>query len=442
MLKVTKVKRNSIAKELGIEVGDEIVAFDSYPCEDELDYLYYCETESFTMTVRDKRSGGETTVEIEKDEGEELGLEFEKNACLRTCHNRCVFCFVDQMPKGMRESLYVKDDDYSMSFSCGNFVTLTNLSDASLDRIIRLRLSPLYLSVHTMNPDLRVKLLRNRFAGKIVEQVKKLAENGIEMHCQAVLVPNENDGEGLAYTARELFKYYPVVKDLACVPTGLTKYRDGLYPIADVDGAYSARLLDLVDSLNKEFGVNFLLPADEYFVKADRPFKNTEFYGDFEQIENGIGMTAKFLSEVDAAIFDLKKENGGGRYALNTKKRSILVCGVSAEKINVAVARKCMAAVDNLQIDVLPVENDFFGHTVTCTGLLTGVDMLRALKKFRQEKGGFDEVILAGNTMKEFEDVFLCGMTLDGLKKELGFDNIKINRTGGYGLVEIASSQK
>lgn len=442
MLKVTKVKRNSIAKELGIEVGDEIVAFDGYPCEDELDYLYYCETESFTMTVRDKRSGGETTVEIEKDEGEELGLEFEKNACLRTCHNRCVFCFVDQMPKGMRESLYVKDDDYSMSFSCGNFVTLTNLSDASLDRIIRLRLSPLYLSVHTMNPDLRVKLLRNRFAGKIVEQVKKLAENGIEMHCQAVLVPNENDGEELAYTARELFKYYPVVKDLACVPTGLTKYRDGLYPIADVDGAYSARLLDLVDSLNKEFGVNFLLPADEYFVKADRPFKNTEFYGDFEQIENGIGMTAKFLSEVDAAIFDLKKENGVGRYALNTKKRSILVCGVSAEKINVAVARKCMAAVDNLQIDVLPVENDFFGHTVTCTGLLTGVDMLRALKKFRQEKGGFDEVILAGNTMKEFEDVFLCGMTLDGLKKELGFDNIKINRTGGYGLVEIASSQK
>ena len=442
MLKVTKVKRNSIAKELGIEVGDEIVAFDGYPCEDELDYLYYCETESFTMTVRDKRSGGETTVEIEKDEGEELGLEFEKNACLRTCHNRCVFCFVDQMPKGMRESLYVKDDDYSMSFSCGNFVTLTNLSDASLDRIIRLRLSPLYLSVHTMNPDLRVKLLRNRFAGKIVEQVKKLAENGIEMHCQAVLVPNENDGEELAYTARELFKYYPVVKDLACVPTGLTKYRDGLYPIADVDGVYSARLLDLVDSLNKEFGVNFLLPADEYFVKADRPFKNTEFYGDFEQIENGIGMTAKFLSEVDAAIFDLQKENGGGRYALNTKKRSILVCGVSAEKINVAVARKCMAAVDNLQIDVLPVENDFFGHTVTCTGLLTGVDMLRALKKFRQEKGGFDEVILAGNTMKEFEDVFLCGMTLDGLKKELGFDNIKINRTGGYGLVEIASSQK
>ena len=225
-MKITKVKRGSIAKALGIEVGDEIVAFDGLPCEDELDYLYYVETESFTMTVRDHRAGEEVTVEIEKEEGEELGLEFEKNTSIRTCRNRCVFCFVDQMPKGMRESLYVKDDDYSMSFSCGNFVTLTNLSDEGLERIIRLKLSPLYVSVHTMNPELRVKLLRNRFAGKIVEQIDKLVKGGVELHCQVVLVPGENDGEELAYTARELFKYYPAVRDLACVPTGITKYRE------------------------------------------------------------------------------------------------------------------------------------------------------------------------------------------------------------------------
>ena len=293
MLKITKVKRNSIAKELGLEVGDEIVAFDGYPCEDELDYLYYCEEESFTMTVRDKRGHGETVVTVEKDADEDLGLEFVKNSAIRTCHNRCVFCFVDQMPKGMRESLYVKDDDYSMSFSCGNFVTLTNLSDEGLERIIRLKLSPLYVSVHTMNPDLRVKLLRNRFAGKIVDQIKRLAEGGVEVHCQAVLVPNENDGEELAYTARELFKYYPMVRDLACVPTGITKYREGLYPIADVDKAYSEKLLDLVDKLNAEFGVNFLLPADEYFIKAERPFKDTAFYGDFEQIERRIRRSAE-----------------------------------------------------------------------------------------------------------------------------------------------------
>lgn len=437
MLKITKVKRNSIAKELGLEVGDEIVAFDGYPCEDELDYLYYVETDGFTMTVRDKRGSGETTVKIEKDEGEDLGLEFEKNTSIRTCHNRCVFCFVDQMPKGMRESLYVKDDDYGMSFSCGNFVTLTNLSDEGLERIIRLKLSPLYISVHTMNPKLRVKLLRNRFAGKIVDQIKRLAEGGIQMHCQAVLVPNENDGEELAYTARELFKYYPTVQDVACVPTGITKYREGLYPIADVDKAYSEKLLDLVDSLNQEFGVDFLLPADEYFVKAERPFKDATFYGDFEQIENGIGMTSKFLSEVDWALSELSENT-----VLPKAKRSVIVCGVSAAKINRAVAEKCMAKIEGLTVDVLPVVNDFFGSTVTCTGLLTGVDMLRTLQAYRAEKGGFDEVILAGNTMKEFEDVFLCGMTLDGLKERLNFENIRINREGGYGLVELLSTEE
>ncbi len=438
MLKVTKVKRNSIAKELGLEVGDEIVAFDGKPCEDELDYLYYCEKEQFTMTVRDKKGHGEVTVEVEKEEGEELGVEFEKNTAIRTCHNRCVFCFVDQMPKGMRESLYVKDDDYGMSFSCGNFVTLTNLSDEGLERIIRLKLSPLYVSVHTMNPELRVKLLRNRFAGKIVEQVQKLVEGGIHLHCQAVLVPNENDGEELVRTARELFQYYPYVEDVACVPTGITKYREGLYPIPDVDKAYSENLLDLVARLNEEFGVNFLLPADEYFIKAERPFKETEFYGDFEQIENGIGMTSKFLAEVNSALIEV---NERGRVALKQPKRSLLVCGVSAEGVMREVAEKCTQTIGNLTVDVLPVVNEFFGPTVTCTGLLTGRDILQALREYGKEQA-FDEVLLSGNVLKEFEDVFLCGMSLQGLKKELGFENIQVNRNGGYSLVEILSKNR
>ena len=439
MLKITKVKRNSIAKSLGLEVGDEIIAFDGFACEDELDYLYYCEKTDFTMTVRDKRGKGENIVTVEKEEGEDLGLEFVKNTAIRTCHNRCVFCFVDQMPKGMRDSLYVKDDDYGMSFSCGNFVTLTNLSDEGLERIIRLKLSPLYISVHTMNPDLRVKLLRNRFAGKIVDHIDRLVKGGVEMHCQAVLVPGENDGDELAYTARKLFSYYPAVRDLACVPTGITKYRDGLHPISDVDKAYSEKLLDLVDELNKEFGVNFLLPADEYFVKAGRPLKTVDFYGDFEQIENGIGMTVKFLEEADRALTFLKQ---GGRYALKKPKRSIVVSGVSAKNIVQSVVERCNEAVDGLHAEVLAVENDFFGHTVTCTGLLTGADILRALEKLREETGAFDEVVLAGNTMREFEDVFLCGMSLNELKKKLGLKNIKINRTGGYGFVEILTAKQ
>ncbi len=436
MLKITKVKRNSLAKTLGLERGDEIIAFDGYPCEDELDYLYYCDRDKFTLTARDKRGKGERTLEVEKEEGEDLGLEFKKNTEIRTCHNRCVFCFVDQMPKGMRNSLYVKDDDYSMSFSCGNFVTLTNLSDEGLERIIRLKLSPLYVSVHTMNPELRVKLLRNRFAGKIVDQIKRLAEGGVKLHCQAVLVPNENDGEELAYTARELFKYYPMVEDVACVPTGITKYRTGLFSISDVDKEYSEKLLDLVDSLNREFGVNFLLPADEYFVKAERPFKSPEFYGDFEQIENGIGMTTKFIVEVGNA---LERLNEGGKYALSEPKRSLIVCGTSAAGVNRALAEEIETSIDGLTVDVLPVENNFFGKTVTCTGLLTGVDILAALQSYDKP---YDEIILAGNVFKEFEEVFLCGTTLKQLKKQLKFHNIQVNRGGGYGLVEILSKNK
>jgi len=441
MLKITKVKRNSLASELGLEVGDEIVAFDGYPCEDELDYLYYNAEESFTMTVRDKRGAQEIVLEIEKDAEEELGFEFEKNSSIRTCQNRCVFCFVDQMPKGMRESLYVKDDDYAMSFACGNFVTLTNLSDEGLERILRLRLSPLYISVHTMNPSLREKLLRNRFAGKIVEQIRRLAEGGIEMHCQAVVVPNENDGEEFAYTARELFKFYPVVRDLACVPTGITKYRDGLTPIPDIDKAYSEDFLDLVDKLNAEFGVNFVRPADEYFVKAERELKPAEFYGEFEQIENGIGMSTKFRDEFLSALNDLPPTRGE-KFSLKQPKRSLLVCGVSSAKLNADLVQKANERIEGLELIALPVKNSFFGETVTCTGLLTGVDIFAAIQAYFKENPdtGVDEIILDGNTMKEFEEIFLCGTTLSKLKEKLRFKNIRVNRNGGYGLVEILST--
>ena len=437
MLIISKVKRKSLAKELGLEVVDGITAFDGLPCEDELDLLYFNEQESFTMTVKDHRTGEETTLEIEKDEGEELGVEVEKSGEIRTCHNRCVFCFVDQMPKGMRESLYIKDDDYTMSFACGNFVTLTNLSDDCLRRIVRLKLSPLYISVHTMNGKLREELLRNRFAGKIKEQIKTLAENGIEMHTQAVIVPNKNDGEELKYTARELFKYYPAVKDLACVPTGLTKYRDGLTQIPDIDKEYSEKLLDTVDELNREFGVDFLLPADEYFVKAEREFKPTDFYGDFEQIENGVGMTTKFHAEPYSALNALPLN-----YALKKPKKSLLISGVSGAKANAKLIKACNEKIGGLTAEILAVENEFFGKTVTCTGLLTGEDIANAVQNYQKAGGIFDEILLPSSVLKEFEEVFLCGMTLQGLKDRLRFEKIRINQEGGYGLIDILAKDK
>lgn len=437
MLKIKKVKKNSIAYNLGLEAGDEILAFDSFSCEDELDYLYYSTLPSFWMTVKDNREGKLHEVRVEKAEDEDVGLTFEKNTKIRTCHNNCVFCFVDQMPKGMRESLYVKDDDYGMSFTCGNFVTLTNLSDEGLERIIRLKLSPLYISVHTMNPALRCELLRNRFAGKIVEQIDRLAENGVEMHCQAVVVPNKNDGEELAYTARELFKYYPRVRDLACVPTGLTKFRDGLCKIDDVDKEYSKKLLDLVDSLNNEFGVNFLLPADEYFIKAERELKPMEFYGDFEQIENGIGMTTKFVFEFEDELAGLLD----GKLRLKKPKKCLIISGVSAKKVNEKLADLAMEKVDGLKVEILAIENDFFGRTVTCTGLLTGKDILKAVENYKRTDD-FDELILPGNTLKEFEDVFLCGMTLKELKKAAKIKTLRVNRDGGRGLARLLVAKK
>ena len=427
-MRIAKVARRSLARDLGFEKGDEVLAFDGYPCESELDYQYYAGKTNFTVTVKNIRTGETQDVAVEKEEDEDLGLTFEKNETIRTCHNRCVFCFVDQMPKAMRESLYVKDDDYEMSFTCGNFVTLTNVTDEQLDRIIRLHLSPLYVSVHTMNPELRVELLRNRFAGKIVEQIKRLAENGIEVHCQAVVVPNKNDGEELAYTARELFKYYPTVRDLACVPTGLTKYRDGLTEIPDVDKEYSQKMLDLVDSLNAEFGVNFLLPADEYFVRAEREVKQTEFYGDFEQIENGVGMTREFLDSAEEMLNLVKPK------ALKKPKKVLLISGVSAKKINEELAEKIMAKVEGLTVETLAVENEFFGKTVTCTGLLTGIDISNAVLKYLETNAKPEEIILPSNTMKEFEEVFLCGMTLKELKKRVGC-KITVNRGGGSALV-------
>jgi NifB/MoaA-like Fe-S oxidoreductase len=283
-----------------------------------------------------------------------------------------------------------------------------------------------------MNGALREKLMRNRFAGKIVSQVKTLAENGIEMHCQAVIVPYENDGDELAYTARQLFQYYPTVRDLACVPTGLTKYRDGLHPIPDVDKAYSERLLDLVDSLNAEFGVPFLLPADEYFVKAEREVKDATFYGDFSQIENGVGLTRKFLDDAYTALDGVKAS-----FVLKKPKKSLLVCGMSAARTTKTLVEDCNKKIGGLQAELLPVKNAFFGETVTCTGLLTGEDIALAVEEYREKGGEFDELVLAGNTMKEFEDVFLCGMTLAGLKARLGMENIRVNRDGGRGFVEI-----
>lgn len=413
MLKVIGVGK--LAKKYHIQKGDTILKIGGFKAIDILDYLYFDSLPSFDLEVKGQ-DGTIRTIQVNKQEGQTLELTFQKDEEIRTCHNHCIFCFVDQMKEGMRPSLYVKDDDDSMSFVCGNFVTLTNVDDEGIDRIIRLHLSPLYVSVHTMNESLRCKMLGNRFAGKITSQMQKLAQGDITMHCQAVIVPELNDGKELEYTARQLFALYPAVNDMAVVPTGITRYRDGLYPIRDFTKEEAEQLLDLCDKLNAEFGVNFLLPADEYYIRADRPFKTEEFYGDYSQIENGIGMTTKFIDDFTRAIKPT---------ILKKPKHIAVISGVSASPIIGKLLQQANANVQNLHAFVLPVQNAFFGETVTCTGLLVGQDILSALQTCATD---FDTVIIPSNTLKQFQDIFLDDMTVADLRRALKGKKVVVNR--------------
>ena len=362
MLKIKEVEKNSIGEELGLVCGDEVLCFDGHEAVDVLDYLFYDQREFFTLTVR-QTNGDVSDCEIEKDDSESLGLTFfDDNLQIKTCHNNCAFCFIDQMPKGMRDTLYVKDDDYRQSFLCGNFVTLTNLTEKDEERIERLKLSPLYISVHTMNGELRKRLMGNRFADKISRQIERFANGGITMHTQVVLARDINDGKELEYTARELFRHYPAVQTMAVVPVGMTKFREGLTQIRDIDGEYANGVIELARRLNLEFKVNFVQLGDEFYFRAGKAVEPYEFYGSFAQIENGVGTTAKFLKEIDESL---------EKTALDRKM--LLISGTSAAEFIEKQARKIEKEIKGLKVKVLAVKNDFFGETVNCTGLLTGI---------------------------------------------------------------------
>ena len=424
MLKINKVEKNSIGYEIGLASGDEILAFDGYDAVDILDYLYYDEKEFFTITVR-QLNGDISTCEIEKYEDESLGLSFESdNLAIKTCHNHCIFCFIDQMPCGMRDTLYVKDDDYRQSFLCGNFVTLTNLTRADEERIARLKLSPLYISVHTLNGELRKKMTGNRFADRIGEQIEKFAKAKITMHTQIVLARGFNDGQELEFTARGLFKHYPFVKTMAVVPVGMTKFRDGLTQIRDIDEDYAKSVIDLARRLNAEFGQNFIQLGDEFYFRAGVAVEPYEFYGDFAQIENGVGTTAKFLKEIDESLENCKSEN-----------KILLISGTSAGEFIKEQAEKVAKAVSGLKVKVLSVKNEFFGESVNCTGLLTGGDIAKAVLN---SGDGYDTVVMPRHVLKEKSDLFLDGMTLEEFKK-ITKKEIRITDGSGQSFVKALS---
>ncbi|MDY4187507.1 MAG: DUF512 domain-containing protein [Candidatus Borkfalkiaceae bacterium] len=411
MLEISEVSKKGVAFEEGFEKGDKIIAFDGHKAVDILDYLYYDSLNEFTIQVLAK-GGEEVTVEIEKEDDETLGLSFLDDGLeIKTCYNDCIFCFVRQMPCGMRDSLYVKDDDYRQSFLHGNFVTLTNVTDEDVERIIRLKLSPLYVSVHALRGETRDKMLKNRFAHRITEFLDAFEKGGIKFNAQVVLVKDVNDGEELDFTVNGLYKYKNLLS-AAVVPCGITKFRDGLYHIDDITPEYARSVIKQVDELNAKNGGHKFYLADEFYFKGGVDLPSYESYGEFLQVENGVGMSAKFIRDVEEII---KKYRENGKVLLE-KGRYLSVSGTSVYRFMLSVIKKVEAACEGVSIKLLPVENRFFGSTVNCTGLLTGRDILNAVKESGIE---FDTLLIPNPCLMQDEDKFLDDTTLDDLAKEL-----------------------
>ena len=407
---ITGVDKRSVAQKHGLRAGDFLLSLNGEPVIDEIDYQALIAGDRVEMEI--ERDGKVQLIHIRKEEGEALGLHFGQTMALspRTCHNNCVFCFIAQMPPRLRQTLYVKDDDWRYSLMMGNFVTLTNVNENEFDRIIRRKASPLYVSVHTTNPQLRCRMMNNRFAGDIMEKLTRLKEAGIRFHCQIVTCPGWNDGEELMRTLRDLRSLAPAAQTVAMVPVGLTKFRDGLENLRCFTPEEAARLLDLIAPFQQEcretLGTTFAFPSDEFYCLAGREIPSEDWYENYPQIENGVGLLRKMESEIEeiAAFekkFDMDEPVEDKVYVIPTGKSVTPHLKRWAETY----------APANVKVRVITVPNRFFGETVTVTGLLTGGDILSALSPEAVE--GADEILLSSSTLRHERDLFLDDMTFD-----------------------------
>ena len=411
-LSIDAVEPQSIAEELGIQPGDKLLTINDQPVRDVLDYRFLSFAEEILVKII-TRQGEVWEFEIEKDAEEGLGLDFGENSFgpTRRCRNRCLFCFVDQMAPAMRKTLYVKDDDYRLSFWQGNFVSLTNVRDPELQRIIQQKLSPLYISVHTTNPELRCRMLNNRHAGKIMEQLQQLAQAGITMHTQMVLCPGINDGQELERSIRDLSGLWPQVHSLAAVPVGVTKYRDGLFHLRPFSPKEAGDVVAIIENYQRRFmerwDYPFVYASDEFYLLAGKPIPLAERYADFPQTENGVGLSRLFLDEWDALEPELPSR-------MEPSRSITMVTGVSGSLIMKPVVER-LNRIQGLQISLEVIANSFFGQTVTVTGLLTGQDIIKALKG--KELG--DLLILPSVMLRQGEEVFLDDFTVTQVSQEL-----------------------
>ncbi|MCR4616870.1 MAG: DUF512 domain-containing protein [Lachnospiraceae bacterium] len=402
---VGSVVLGSIAEEMGLEKGDAILEINGNPIEDIFDYQYYTQEEELNVLV-ETIDGEQVTLEIEKNADEDLGIIFDNGLMdnYRSCHNKCIFCFIDQNPPGMRESLYFKDDDSRLSFLQGNYVTLTNMSDHDIDRIIKYNLSPINISFHTMNPELRCKMLKNRFAGEALKKVERFYEAGITMNGQIVLCPGWNDGEELDFSIRELMKYLPVLESVSVVPVGLTKYRDGLEKLTTFDAKGCGEVIDTIEKYQKEayekYGLHFIHASDEFYIVAGIQLPEAERYDGYRQIDNGVGKARLVIDEFEEA-FERAKHIPG---IYDREPREVCtITGTLTEKMNNDFADRLMKEFPWLKVHVYTILNDFYGHGITITGLLVGNDIINQLKG----KNLGSRLYLPENCVRSGDDIFL-----------------------------------
>ena len=427
---ISSIKPRSPASRHFIRAGSKLISVNGHEIRDVLDYQFYIDEDILELVI-EKPNGKQRKVRLRNCNGE-TGLEFETYLMdkQRPCANNCIFCFIDQMPKGMRESLYFKDDDARLSFLFGNYITLTNLGDKDIDRIIEMHISPVNISVHTMNPELRVRMMSNKRAGKVLEYIKRLAAAGIKLNTQLVLCPGYNDGDELSYSLEELGKLYPAVQSIAAVPVGLTCHRDGLTDLNPFTKEQSADVISRIDSYNSSFlcynDTNIAFAADEFYLNAGLPLPDCDRYGEFPQLENGVGMWSLLKKEFDEVIADLPDG-----YSLPSERSVTMATGVAAYELIKYIADKTQSKVKNLRINVVKIENKLFGDTITVAGLLCGNDIYNALSG----KVSADEVLVPSVCLRREGDLFLDDMSIEELNEKL---KIKVTpvESDGYVLLQ------
>ncbi|MGN0108163.1 MAG: DUF512 domain-containing protein [Hominilimicola sp.] len=421
------IEPGSIAEEAGLEAGDKLISINGHDFHDILEYRYL--TAEYEVTLEVAKKDGTTEIITVENDYEDLGIEFAEGLIdeAQSCRNKCIFCFIDQLPKGMRETVYFKDDDTRLSFLQGNYVTLTNMSDEEIDRLIKMRVSPINVSVHATDPELRCKMLNNRFAGKCYDIMKRFAENDIYMNCQIVLCPGINDGENLKRTLSDLGALFPNVNSISVVPVGLTRYRDGLYPLTPFTKESSAETIRFVEEIQNEFleklGTRLVYLSDEFYVDAGIPVPDAESYEGFPQIENGVGLIASMQEEFDSAIRLLKKKKRSRHVSVAT--------GEIAEGFITGLAQTIEKACEGVKVDVYPIKNNFFGGGVSVSGLVCGCDIIEQLKGKIQT----DTLLIPHSMLRDDDNIFLDDTTVEDVERAL---NVKIVPVlnDGYEFVE------